>query len=172
MERLTVFDGEFWVHKNFPPVGEDTIDEFIDCVKELAARLAAYEDTGLEPDDIKRVFNEDAVLNLAGQALGITTDRLRELAQADREGRCVVIDVKIGQRVWILDVGEYGDDEIAQPLGLEVYGIALSDDHETYYFVKPPLGMDIDPFSHEDIGKTVFLSREEAEKALEGMKDG
>ena len=87
MERLTVFDGEFWVHKNFPPVGEDTIDEFIDCVKELAARLAAYEDTGLEPDDIKRVFNEDAVLNLAGQALGITPDRLRELAQADREGK-------------------------------------------------------------------------------------
>ena len=99
-------------------------------------------------------------------------DRLRDLVKADREGRCVVIDVKIGQRVWILDVGEYGDDEIAQPLGLEVYGIALSDDHETYYFVKPPLGMDIDPFSHEDIGKTVFLSREEAEKALEGMKDG
>lgn len=99
-------------------------------------------------------------------------DRLRDLVKADREGRCVVIDVKIGQRVWILDVGEYGDDEIAQPLGLEVYGITLSDDHETYYFVKPPLGMDIDPFSHEDIGKTVFLSREEAEKALEGMKDG
>lgn len=90
MERLTVFDGEFWVHKNFPPVGEDTIDEFIDCVKELAARLAAYEDTGLEPDDIKRVFNEDAVLNLAGQALGITPDRLRELAQADKEERCFI----------------------------------------------------------------------------------
>lgn len=64
-------------------------------------------------------------------------DRLRDLVKADREGRCVVIDVKIGQRVWILDVGEYGDDEIAQPLGLEVYGITLSDDHETYYFVKP-----------------------------------
>ena len=26
MERLTVFDGEFWVHKNFSPVGEDTVD--------------------------------------------------------------------------------------------------------------------------------------------------
>ena len=47
-------------------------------------RLAAYEDTGLEPEDIKRAFNEAAVLKLAGQALGITPDRLRELAQADR----------------------------------------------------------------------------------------
>lgn len=43
MERLTVFDGAFWEHKNFPPVAEDTVDEFIDCVKELAERLAAIE---------------------------------------------------------------------------------------------------------------------------------
>lgn len=54
-------------------------------------KLAAYEDTGLEPEDFKRAFNEDAVLKLAGQALNITPDRLRELAQADREGRCVVL---------------------------------------------------------------------------------
>lgn len=57
-------------------------------------RLAAYEDTGLEPEDLKRAFNEDDVLKLAGQALGITPERLRELAQADREGRCVVLPFK------------------------------------------------------------------------------
>ena len=55
MERLTVFDGEFWVHKNFPPVEEDRVDEFIDCVKELAARLAAYEDTGLTPEEVQQM---------------------------------------------------------------------------------------------------------------------
>lgn len=55
MERLTVFDGEFWVHKNFPPVEEDRVDEFIDCVKELAARLAAYEDTGLAPVEVQQM---------------------------------------------------------------------------------------------------------------------
>ena len=53
MERITVFDGKFWAHKNFPPVKDDTVDEFVDCVKELAARLAAYEDTGLEPEEIR-----------------------------------------------------------------------------------------------------------------------
>lgn len=57
-------------------------------------RLAAYEDTGLEPEDLKRAVNEDAVLKLAGQALGITPERLRELAQADNEGRCVVLPFK------------------------------------------------------------------------------
>ena len=52
MERITVFDGEFWAHKNFPPVKDDTVDEFVDCVKELAARLAAYEETGLDPEEL------------------------------------------------------------------------------------------------------------------------
>ena len=57
-------------------------------------RLAAYEDTGLEPEDLKRAFNEDDVLKLAGQALGITPERLRELVQADNEGLCVVLPFK------------------------------------------------------------------------------
>lgn len=54
--------------------------------EERFLRLAAYEDTGLEPEDFKRAFSEDTILKLAGQALGITPDRLRELAQADKEG--------------------------------------------------------------------------------------
>lgn len=49
-------------------------------------RLAAYEETGLEPEDFKQTFSEDTILKLAGQALGITPDRLRELTQADKEG--------------------------------------------------------------------------------------
>lgn len=54
-------------------------------------RLAAYEEAGLEPEDFKRAFSEDTILKLAGQALGITPDRLRELAQADREKRIIVV---------------------------------------------------------------------------------
>jgi hypothetical protein len=55
--------------------------------KDVCDRLAAYEDTGLEPEDLKRAFNEDDVLKLAGQALGITPERLRELAQTDKDGK-------------------------------------------------------------------------------------
>ena len=57
-------------------------------------RLAAYEETGLEPEDFKQTFSEDTILKLAGQTLGITPDRLRELKQADDEGRCVVLPFK------------------------------------------------------------------------------
>ena len=69
------------------PIQQEVINKAVD-------RLAAYEKTGMEPEDIKRAFNEAAVLKLAGQALGITPDRLRELAQADKEGRCVVLPFK------------------------------------------------------------------------------
>ena len=56
----------------------------MDCVKELAARLAAYEDTGLEPDTISGI--RDIVLDIYGDF-----DRLRELVQADREGLVVLL---------------------------------------------------------------------------------
>lgn len=58
---------------------------------ECANKCSAYEDTGLEPEDIKQAFTEETAMKLAGQALGVSSNRLRELAQADREGRCVVL---------------------------------------------------------------------------------
>lgn len=76
MERLTYFDGGKWRLK----IGDTEYSG------EVVDRLAAYEDTVLEPEDFKRAFSEDTILKLAGQALGITPDRLRELAQADKEG--------------------------------------------------------------------------------------
>lgn len=62
------------------PIQQEVINKAVD-------RLAAYEKTGLEPEDFKRAFTEDALLKLTGQLLGVTPDRLRELAQADREGK-------------------------------------------------------------------------------------
>lgn len=66
---------------------------FSECrgIDAIIDRLAAYEDTGLESDDITGIFDDAAIMKLAAQVLGTTPDRLRELAQADREGRCVVL---------------------------------------------------------------------------------
>lgn len=77
MERLTYFDGGKWRLR----IGDTEYSG------KAVDRLAAYEDTGLEPEDFKRAFSEDTILKLAGQALGITPDRLRELAQADKGGK-------------------------------------------------------------------------------------
>ena len=159
MERITVFDGKFWAHRNSPPVKDDTVDEFVDCVKELAARLAAYEDTGLEPEDMKRAFNEDAVLKLAGQILGMSPDRLRELAQAKKEGRLVVLPCSIGDPVF-MGTGRYkitGYEEdvcdgfyIGRDGVLQVKAQNYNGNHGTY-------GV---------IGQTAELTREAAEAAL------
>lgn len=54
-------------------------------------RLKEYEDTGLEPEDLKKAFNETAILNLAAQALSTTPDHLRDLVQAEQDGRLVVL---------------------------------------------------------------------------------
>ncbi|WP_281692970.1 hypothetical protein [Agathobaculum desmolans] len=81
------------------PIQQDVIDKSVD-------RLAAYEETGLEPEEVAD-FDRLAKLYLeAGldkqfvlacieaTKAGITVDRLRELAQADREGRCIVLPCK------------------------------------------------------------------------------
>ena len=84
MKRMTYFDGGKWRLK----IGDTEYSG------EVADRLAAYEETGLEPEDFKQTFSEDTILKLAGQALGITPDRLRELKQAGDEGRCMVLPFK------------------------------------------------------------------------------
>lgn len=66
----------------------DYSSEYIPLI-DAANRLAAYEDTGVEPEDLNRAFNETAILKLAAQALGTTSDHLRDLIQAEQDGRLV-----------------------------------------------------------------------------------
>lgn len=106
-----------------------------------AERLAACEETGLEPEDMKKAFNEDATLKLAGQILGMSPDRIRELAQAEKEGRLVVLPCEIGS---------------------PVYSHARKLDGADYVRETEFWWSDIPQMS-----KTVFLTREAAEAALE-----
>lgn len=86
MERLTYFDGGKWRLK----IGDTEYSG------EAVDRLAAYEDTGLEPEEIEKIKQdvEDGYLKSTARRYGIDVSRLRELAQADREGRCVVLPFK------------------------------------------------------------------------------
>lgn len=52
-------------------------------------RLKKYEDSGLEPEDLNRAFNETAIIKLAAQALNTTPDHLRDIIQAEQDGRLV-----------------------------------------------------------------------------------
>ena len=143
--------------------------------KQVWERLKAYEDTGLTPEEIKAPFTEDAMINLAAKALGVEPSRLRELAVADKDGRCVVPPCKVGDMVWVIAHPWTGKLQ-KKPLVAYVNGMKLFT-HGLYVNV---LFDTIKINGTRDygiirIGKDVFLTREEAEKELaemEGKKDG
>ena len=129
--------------------------------------LAAYEDTGLTPESV-----EALKLSMMGKAIaeikefnGLPVDRLRELAEADKDGRLVVLPCKVGDIVWAnLDGMRHTRKCVIEfaNIGSRVTAIVFStvDGLREQYGVNPC-----------SFGKTVFLTREEAEKALEAMKD-
>lgn len=98
-------------------------------------------------------------------------DRLCELVQADREGRCVVLPTReffkaLGDNVYIINYGEIletllfyiGYNECGADF-IEVVYAPMCEDEERF------------AFRFSDVGKTVFMTREAAEKALEEMED-
>ena len=130
----------------------------------VCERLAAYEDTGLTPEEIKAPFTEDTMINLAAQALGVEPSRLRELAEADKDGRVVVLPCRQGDELWT-----YCNHPVNR-----VYSFTISDVSTLNgRTVLNTLGLGT--IRPEDIGKTVFLTSEDAEKALQkmdGKKEG
>ena len=87
-------------------------------------------------------------------------DELREMVQAKRDGRCVVLPCKIDDDVYInlfgrtLDATVISISELAStPTYKAMYGIRLC------YI-----------FKADDVGRTVFLTREAAEEALKARE--
>ena len=104
MERLTEWNGGQTRHAYYPRCFEEPCYgsgcKIKDCPFETAVceRLEAYEDIGLTPEEIKAPLTEDTMINLAAQALGVEHSRLRELAEADKDGHVVVLPCKVGER--------------------------------------------------------------------------
>ena len=64
--------------------------------EERFLRLAAYEDTGLTPEEVLSMKFEWCAMMDALNSIGGGYTRLRELAEADRDGRLVVPPCKAG----------------------------------------------------------------------------
>ena len=167
MERLT-FEGNFC---EIARCKEVKCPYDTDCSqKQVWERLKAYEDTGLTPEEIKAPFTEDTMINLEAQALGVEPSRLRELAVADKDGRCVVPPCKVGDMVWVIAHPWTGKLQ-KKPLVAYVNGMKLFT-HGLYVnvlFDTLKINGTRD-YGIIRIGKTVFLTREEAEKALAEME--
>ena len=122
----------------------------------LQDRLAAYEETGRTPEQCE---NAKAIIESAFSDDTSKAERIRELSKADKDGRLVVLPCKVGDMVYFALLGRI--------IEKQVFSIVSFSDSKRIY-----CGGTSEYFRPEDIGKTFFLTREEAEKALEAMKDG
>lgn len=128
-----------------------------DTVQEILGKLAAYEDTGQEPEEFKKAFNKDALLKLTAQYLGTTPERLLEMGQAERGGRLMVIPCDIGDKMWGIRSFRHGK----RVMKGKVTDINI--------IPGEGLGISVRGVCYGKYGQEVFGTQEEAAAALERM---
>ena len=117
---------------------------------------------GIEP-----IKWDKSIITVADIANGIPLTRLEEICNAERDGRLVVLPCKIGDAVYV-----YNLDVCDWVMSPKVFTFVLC---QSGWFVNLDMGStDKHPDGEmwcmklSDFGKTVFLTREAAEKALKG----
>ena len=168
MERLT-FEGNFC---DIARCGYPTCPYKDGCSqKQVWERLKRYEDTKRTPEQIEAL--EAAIMGKAVAQItefeGLPIARLRELAVADKDGRCVVLPCKVGETVYFVNA--------KQILKFAVVGYAVDETGISWVHSEhvDKIGNTNErTFGPDRFGKNTFFTREEAEKALaemEGMKE-
>lgn len=152
MERYTYFDGGKWRLK----IGDTEYSgDWVD-------RLSAYEETGLEPEEIERI------LDSYGRGMTLRTenaqrleiikeipiDRLRELAQAYQ---------LLGNTVY--EPNKRGVISTYKVISVHFSGCSIL----VGWDLLDGIYSNLNGFEISALGKTVFLTREAAEAALDAM---
>ena len=148
-------------------------DIFRKMARDLYGRLKAYEDTGLEPEEVTALGK---LFDYALKESKTLTEQLtllkhiRKLAEADKEGRGIITPCKVGETVYFVNA--------KQILEFAVVGYAVDETGISWVYSEnvDKIGNTNErTFSPDRFGKNTFFTREEAEKALqemEGKKDG
>lgn len=137
--------------------------------------LRQYLDTGLTPEEVLPKDKADEValklMRLADLESLCNYTRLRELAEADKNGRVAVLPCKVGGTLWVT-----GRDNVPREMELgapDIRAVCTDEDNLCMSTCnRKPDGFCAYRLRNDgaDVGKTVFLTREEAEKALEAMQ--
>lgn len=121
-------------------------DIFRKMARDLYGRLKAYEDTGWTPEMLRKMGeNAGHLWDFAQAAENMTVGRLKELAEADKDGRVIILPCKV-----------YETD------GVRVY------EHTVREVIYETAGGPA--FDKNAIGKSIFLTRAEAERAIQEME--
>ena len=130
-----------------------------DTMCQILTRLAAYEDTGLEPEEINDMALDVATLKTIESmydGLG-NPDHLRDILQAEQDGRLLVLPCKVGDHVWA---------DGREAIVVWFFGYKT----ERYLHAQFLDNAEYTDIPFYEIGKTVFMTREEAEAALAGKE--
>lgn len=135
------------------------------CVEQLAD----YEDTRRTPEEVTalgKLFDyalEESKTLTEQLAL---LNRIRDLAEADRAGRLVVPPCKVGDTVYEVTSRKTISEYRVKAIRVELFCTFIEWDIVAGFVDKSIFGVPVN-----EIGKTVFLTREEADRALEAMKN-
>lgn len=147
---------------------------FFACSRQCGEPMAQSSATGCECYETVKSSMAYYVGTLDG-AKGKIPNRLRELAEADKDKRVVVLPCKVGEKLWVI-----GQDNVPREMEFEAPDIrTVCTDEDNLCMStcnRKPDGYCAYRLRNDgtSIGKAVFLTREEAEKALEereGKKD-
>ena len=128
MERLTYWceDGR-GVGKWFVAIDSEGGEDYGPHID----RLAAYEKTGLEPEEIAKIREdvENGYLKSTARRYGIPVDRLRDLAKADREGRVVVLPRvnPVDMYAFIGGLHDYFEEVSYEDRNVGLFGMSLGE---------------------------------------------
>ena len=151
--------------KENPERACDECIHFFACSMQCGETMAQSSATGCDCYEPLKSSMAYYVGTLDG-AKGEIPSRLRKLAEADMDGRCVVLPCKVGDVVY----GFHGEYTI-----LPMVAKWLETNYDGWSVAAQYVPMAPRFYRFSDFGKTVFLSFEEAERALremEGKKDG
>ena len=179
MERLTEWNDEQTRHAYYPRCfeapcyGSGCKIEICPFEAAVCDRLAAYEDTRREPEEVTALgklfdFTLEESKTLTEQLTLLK--RIRELAEADKDGRLVVLPCNVGETVYFVNAKQILEFMV---VGYAVDETGISWVHSEH--VDKIGNTNERTFSPDGFGKNTFFTHEEAKQALqemEGKKDG
>lgn len=162
MDRLT-FEGNFCdISRCQNTPGGSFCENGACSQRKVWERLKEYEDTERRPEEVQalnRLFDYALTESRTLQEQLALIERLRELAEADKDGRLVVLPCKVGEGLWT-----FCSHPVEQVYSFTVTDISTLNGRTMLNTSRCGV------IDARDVGETVFLTREEAEKALEGRK--
>ena len=128
-------------------------------LEKIQKRLSSYEDTGLDPEQVMELksFTQGGI-----HKVDDGWKHVQDLLQAEKEGRMVLLPSKT---VWELTMDAGPDCDMKCPVDAfdEALGCDLCSKAKQFAYERPCTQERL-----KGLGKTVFLTREDAEAALKG----